>query len=138
MAVPVEVPVEVPVDALVDVLDMQASAAVQEFNGALTLFGAPAPPDGRPSTTFRSGAGEPPAVRLRRTDMVTSDDRTVATVLDAMQQRIDDIPPAFAHRRIFAETYLRTTRAVGTAIDDARFADAAWVQRWDVVFAALY
>ncbi len=70
--------------------------------------------------------------------MVTRDDRTVANVLDAMQRRIDDIPPAFAHRRVFAETYLRTTRAVGTAIDDARFEDPHWVQRWDVVFADLY
>ena len=70
--------------------------------------------------------------------MVTRDDRTVSTVLDAMQRRIDEIPPAFAHRRIFAETYMRTTRAVGTAIDDARFEDPHWVQRWDVVFADLY
>ena len=70
--------------------------------------------------------------------MVTRDDRTVATVLDAMQRRIDDIPAAVAHRRIFAETYFRTTRAVGTTIEDARFEDPDWVERWDVVFADLY
>ncbi len=70
--------------------------------------------------------------------MVTTDDRTVATVLDAMQRRIVDIKPAVAHRRVFAETYFRTTRAVGTAIEDARFEDPEWVERWDVVFADLY
>jgi hypothetical protein len=70
--------------------------------------------------------------------MVTTDDRTVATVLDDMQRRIDAIPAAVAHRRIFAETYFRTTRAVGTAIEDARFEDPAWVERWDVAFADLY
>src|SRR5664279_4184570 len=70
--------------------------------------------------------------------MVTRDDRTVATVLDAMQRRIADIKPAVAHRRVFAETYFRTTRAVGTAIEDARFEDPEWVEQWDSVFADLY
>ena len=70
--------------------------------------------------------------------MVTTHDRTIATVLDDMQRRIDAIPPAAAHRRIFAETYFRTTRAVGTAIEDARFEDPDWVEKWDVVFADFY
>ena len=35
-------------------------------------------------------------------------------------------------------TYLRTTEAVGAAIDDARFEDPAWVENWDVVFADLF
>jgi len=70
--------------------------------------------------------------------MVNTHDRTVATVLDDMQRRIDAIPPAAAHRRIFAETYFRTTRAVGTAIEDARFEDPDWVEKWDVVFADFY
>jgi hypothetical protein len=70
--------------------------------------------------------------------MVMTNDRTVAAVLDSMQQRVDAIAAAYAHRRIFAETYLRTTRAVGTAIEGARFEDPEWVERWDVVFADLY
>ena len=70
--------------------------------------------------------------------MVNTHDRTVATVLDDMQRRIDAIPPAVAHRRIFAETYFRTTRAVGTAIEEARFEDPDWVEKWDVVFADFY
>ena len=43
-----------------------------------------------------------------------------------------------AHRRIFLGTYLRTTQAVGSAIDRARFEDPAWVEDWDVKFAELY
>ena len=40
--------------------------------------------------------------------------------------------------RAFLATYLRTTLAVGTAVDDGLFEDAAWVARWDVAFADLY
>ena len=36
------------------------------------------------------------------------------------------------------ETYLRTTEAVGRAIEEGRFEDGPWVERWDVVFAELY
>jgi Family of unknown function (DUF5995) len=40
--------------------------------------------------------------------------------------------------RFFLGTYLRTTRAVATAIDAGAFEDPAWVERWDVVFAGYY
>ena len=40
--------------------------------------------------------------------------------------------------RFFLGTYLRTTRAVGTAIDAGAFEDPDWVVRWDVDFAGLY
>jgi hypothetical protein len=40
--------------------------------------------------------------------------------------------------RFFLATYLRTTRAVGVALDAGVFEDAAWVARWDVDFAGLY
>jgi hypothetical protein len=46
----------------------------------------------------------------------------------------DDGDPA----RFFLATYLRTTRAVGTAMADGAFEDPAWVARWDVDFAGLY
>jgi hypothetical protein len=65
-------------------------------------------------------------------------EQTVEAVVRRMQSRLDDLPPALFHRRIFLQTYLRTTQAVGTAIDDARFEDPAWVEVWDVVFADLY
>jgi hypothetical protein len=41
-------------------------------------------------------------------------------------------------RRYFHATYLRTTVAVAQEISRGGFADAAWVERWDVEFAGLY
>jgi hypothetical protein len=40
--------------------------------------------------------------------------------------------------RHFLGTYLRTTRAVGAALDDGVFEDAAWVGDWVVDFAGRY
>jgi hypothetical protein len=62
----------------------------------------------------------------------------IADVTARMQQRLDDLPEELAHRRFFLGTYLRTTRAVGAAIDQDRFEDPAWVEQWDVQFAELY
>lgn len=64
--------------------------------------------------------------------------RPITAVLDRMQQLVDSIPPGMPHRRFFAGTYLRTTRAVGDAVDQARFEDPTWVERWDVAFADLF
>ena len=41
-------------------------------------------------------------------------------------------------RLAFHGTYLRTTQAVAHAIEAGMFADADWVERWDVAFAKLY
>jgi hypothetical protein len=54
-----------------------------------------------------------------------------------MQQRLDALPMN-STRRHFLGTYLRTTMAIGRAIDDGVFEDADWVERLDVVFADLY
>jgi Family of unknown function (DUF5995) len=62
----------------------------------------------------------------------------VAAVVAQMQQRLDDLPPRAAHRGAFLGTYLRTTEAVGAAVDAGSFEDPEWVERWDVVFAELY
>ena len=40
--------------------------------------------------------------------------------------------------RFFLGTYLRTTVAVGAALDRGVFEDGRWVARWDVDFADLY
>src|SRR5918997_5168173 len=40
--------------------------------------------------------------------------------------------------RFFLGVYLRTTVAVGAAIDAGAFEDPAWVEEWDVDFAGLY
>jgi hypothetical protein len=41
-------------------------------------------------------------------------------------------------RRFFHATYMAVTRAVGAELAAGGFLDAAWVERWDVVFAGLY
>ena len=64
--------------------------------------------------------------------------RPIAVVLHRMQQVLDAIPAELPHRRFFAGTYLRTTRAVGDAVDQAFFEDPEWVERWDAAFADLY
>lgn len=67
-----------------------------------------------------------------------NDGSPIADVVARMQQRLDELPEEFAHRRFFLETYRRTTQAVGQAIDQARFEDPDWVEVWDVKFAELY
>jgi hypothetical protein len=62
----------------------------------------------------------------------------VAEVVDAMRLRLEQPPGQAAQHRFFLETYLRTTEAVGAAVDSGSFEDPAWVQRWDVVFAQFY
>jgi hypothetical protein len=62
----------------------------------------------------------------------------VAEVVATMQDRLDRLPADKQHRAAFLATYLRTTVAVGKAVDDAAFEDPDWVERWDAVFAELY
>jgi hypothetical protein len=54
-----------------------------------------------------------------------------------MRQRLDALPEGDL-RRHFLGTYLRTTIAVGRAIDQGGFEDPGWVEEWDVVFAQPY
>ncbi|MFD7157999.1 DUF5995 family protein [Kribbella sp. NPDC059898] len=67
-----------------------------------------------------------------------NDGSPIADVVARMRDRLDELPPELSHRRFFLGTYLRTTQAVGEAIDRARFEDPEWVERWDVKFAQLY
>jgi hypothetical protein len=62
----------------------------------------------------------------------------ITEMVARMQQRLEALPPELTHRRIFLGTYLRTTQAVGAAIDRAGFEDPDWVEAWDVTFAELY
>jgi hypothetical protein len=62
----------------------------------------------------------------------------VDDVVARMQERLDALPDGVAHRRFFLGTYLRTTQAVGRAVEQGRFEDPAWVEVWDVRFAELY
>jgi hypothetical protein len=67
-----------------------------------------------------------------------TDRSPIEDVVARMRQRVAELPPELAHRRFFLETYLRTTQAVGRAIDQGRFEDPGWVEVWDVRFAELY
>ena len=60
----------------------------------------------------------------------------VDQVAHAMTDRRAGLPAD--HLRFFLDTYERTTRAVGEAVDAGQFEDPDWVQRWDVAFAELY
>lgn len=65
-------------------------------------------------------------------------ERDIGSVLGEMGIRLGRIPLERGPQRLFLQTYRRTTAAVGEAIEDARFEDPVWVERWDVVFADLY
>jgi hypothetical protein len=69
---------------------------------------------------------------------VTGGNVDIAEVIDELQRRIDGLPPGLGHRRVFIETYQRTTAAVGSVIEQSGFEDSDWVTRWDVVFAHLF
>jgi hypothetical protein len=62
----------------------------------------------------------------------------VVEVARTMRDRLDGLAPEDESQMAFLETYLRTTLAVGKAVDDGLFEDAAWVTQWDVAFAELY
>ena len=73
-----------------------------------------------------------------------SDDRELAgfPALAALIRRMEAAGAALRERRdprrFFHATYLHTTRAVRAELAEGGFLDAAWVERWDVAFAALY
>ena len=63
-------------------------------------------------------------------------------VVGALAARMDDVLRALAAggdpARFFLGTYLRTTEAIGIALDAGLFEDGEWVARWGVDFAELY
>jgi hypothetical protein len=63
---------------------------------------------------------------------------TVAEVATRLRERLDSLPPDARNRAPFLGAYYRTTVAVGKAVHDGLFEDAAWVERWDVAFADFY
>ena len=62
----------------------------------------------------------------------------VAALVARMEELLRVLESAGEPGRFFLGTYLRTTRAVGTALDRGLFEDPAWVAAWDVDFAELY
>jgi hypothetical protein len=62
----------------------------------------------------------------------------IEELIDRMAALLAPLEAAGDKRRYFHATYLRTTIAVAGEISRGGFADAEWVERWDVVFADLY
>jgi len=62
----------------------------------------------------------------------------IAAVMATMQDRLRSLPVGQRGLKAFLATYLRTTAAVGTAVDRGSFEDGPWVESWDVAFANLY
>jgi hypothetical protein len=58
----------------------------------------------------------------------------IARMEDVLRQLESERDPA----RFFLGTYLRTTQAIGAALDAGMFEDPVWVAAWDVDFAGLY
>jgi hypothetical protein len=62
----------------------------------------------------------------------------IEELIARMTAQLESLRAAGDQRRYFHATYLRTTIAVAEEIGRGGFADAEWVERWDVVFADLY
>jgi hypothetical protein len=62
----------------------------------------------------------------------------VAALVVRMETLLDGLEAGHDPARFFLGTYLRTTRAVGKALEAGLFEDPAWVADWDVDFAGLY
>jgi hypothetical protein len=62
----------------------------------------------------------------------------IEELIARMAALLEPLEAAGDKRRYFHATYLRTTIAVAQEIRRGEFADAEWVERWDVVFADLY
>jgi hypothetical protein len=62
----------------------------------------------------------------------------IEELIARMAVLLEPLEAAGDKRRYFHATYQRTTIAVAGEIRRGGFADAEWVERWDVVFADLY
>jgi hypothetical protein len=62
----------------------------------------------------------------------------VAAVAARMEELLISLEVRGDPARFFLGTYLRTTRAVGEALDAGSFEDPMWVAAWDADFAGIY
>ncbi|HEY0126660.1 MAG TPA: DUF5995 family protein [Blastococcus sp.] len=65
-------------------------------------------------------------------------DDAVAALVARMESLLAPLEEGRDPARFFLGTYLRTTRAVATALAAGRFEDPSWVAAWDVEFACFY
>jgi hypothetical protein len=69
---------------------------------------------------------------------MTAASGAMGSVIDRMQQLLEDMVDTDDELRHFHAIYLRTTSAVAAEIVRGGFQDPAWVEQWDVAFAELY
>lgn len=69
---------------------------------------------------------------------VSGADACIDDVIARMESRLDRVAGACAHSSIFSLAYLRVTENVRDAVRSGYFADRAWLNRVDAVFAELY
>jgi len=62
----------------------------------------------------------------------------IEELIDRMAALLEPLRAAGDQRQYFHATYQRTTVAVAEELKRGGFADAEWVERWDVTFADLY
>ncbi|MDP9459749.1 MAG: DUF5995 family protein [Actinomycetota bacterium] len=62
----------------------------------------------------------------------------MAALVARMEELLHALETSGEPARFFLGTYLRTTLAVGVALDRGAFEDPDWVAAWDVDFAGLY
>jgi hypothetical protein len=70
--------------------------------------------------------------------VVCHNDRVIDELIARMAALLEPLQAAGDRRQFFHATYQRTTIAVAEELERGGFADAEWVERWDVVFADLY
>src|ERR687886_2545488 len=63
---------------------------------------------------------------------------SIPALIAGMQADLAVLRAGDDRRRYFHATYLRSTQAFDREIRRGGFADGAWLERWDLVFAGLY
>ncbi len=69
---------------------------------------------------------------------VSGADACIDDVVARMQTRLDGLASSCSHSAIFSLAYLRVTENVRDAVRSGYFADRAWLNRVDAVFAQMY
>lgn len=69
---------------------------------------------------------------------VSGADTCIDDVIVRMEERLDRLVAECSHSAVFSLAYLRVTENVRDAVRSGHFADRAWLNRVDAVFAELY
>lgn len=79
-----------------------------------------------------------PATSYRGEVCASGADACIDDVIARMEDRLDGLVAECSHSAVFSLAYLRVTENVRDAVRSGHFADRAWLNRVDAVFAELY